>query len=199
MLSSFVPTVVALLRRRIQSRTALAAVFVAVSASNASAGIVTTLSAGDGGNLSTIQVDFSNGNGYLLEYRWDGAATGFSALLALDALLPEFTMIYEDTVFGPLVTGFGVLGDNEYGTGDQWPVVENYWHYWLKDTGAWNFASEGATSRNLFDGSFDAWVFGSSAVPQPVPAPSALLVAAAAIRSLRRRRFNAASVLPARA
>jgi len=166
----------------------LAAVVLAGATIDASAAIVTTLTAGVGSNLSTIQVDFSGGNGYLLEYRWDGAATGFSALVALDALLPEFTLEFEDTQFGALVLGLGVLGDYEFGNGDQWPTVENYWHYWLKDSGDWSFAPVGAGSRVLFDGSFDGWVFGSSTPPQQVPSPiSGLPLVALALVGRRRR------------
>jgi len=162
-----------------------------IGAPIASAGIVATLSAGTGASLSTIQIDFSNGNGYLLEYRWDGAASGFSALETLDSLLPEFTLDYDETVFGPLVTGLGVMADYEYGNGDQWPKVENYWHYWVKDSGDWSFAPVGAASRTLFDGSFDAWVFGSPQRPQPVPAPAGTLLAlGAAICQRSRRREN---------
>lgn len=156
----------------------------------ASSAIVVTLETGEGANLSTIQVDFSNGNGYLLEYRWDGSATGFSALEALDQALPEFTLVAEPSPFGPLVSGLGVLGDYEYGTGDLWPAVENYWHYWLKDSGQWSWAPLGAADRQLFDGSFDAWVFGSSVDPQPVPAPSAMLLLTALAPFCRRRRAS---------
>jgi MYXO-CTERM domain-containing protein len=45
----------------------------------------------------------------------------------------------------------------------------------------------GASDRMLVDGSKDAWVFGSSDVPQAVPAPGALLALAAAARRSRRR------------
>lgn len=154
------------------------------------AAIVTTLAAGQGENLSTIQIDFTNGNGYLLEYSWSGAATSFSALQAFDALLPEFTLVFERTGFGPLVTGLGVLGDYEYGTGDLWPVVENYWHYWVKDGGEWGWAPLGAADRALFDGSWDAWVFGTPAVPQPIPTPAAAILLAGAAATVRRRRNN---------
>ncbi|MBX3355793.1 MAG: hypothetical protein KF724_08850 [Phycisphaeraceae bacterium] len=150
--------------------------------------IVTTLTAGEGANLSTIQIDFSNGNGYVIEYRWDGAATGFSALVSLQTLLPEFTLVYEDTAFGPLVNGLGVLGDYEFGTGDLWPEVENYWHYWLKDSGDWSWAPIGAGARQLFNGSFDGWVFGSPAAPQPIPSPAGVVVGVLVMCGLRRRR-----------
>lgn len=159
----------------------------ALLTTGADAAIVATLDAGIGSSTSTVQIDFSNGNGYLLHYHYDGAATGFEALLAFDALLPEFSLIYERTGFGPLVTGLGVLDDFEYGNGDQWPVVENYWHYWIADSGSWDFALSGASTRALFDGSFDGWVFGGPDSPQPVPAPPAGVILAAWFGRRRRR------------
>jgi hypothetical protein len=87
--------------------------------------------------------------------------------------------------FGAFVTGIGVGADTEYGEGDQWPV-ENYWHYWTQDSGAWEQAMVGASDRTIFNGSFDAWVFGSPVAPQAVPAPGALALLVLGMRSRRR-------------
>jgi hypothetical protein len=45
----------------------------------------------------------------------------------------------------------------------------------------------GASDRTLTDGSRDAWVFGSSAVPQAVPGPGAVWAGMLTLRSRRRR------------
>lgn len=160
-------------------------------AASAPAAIVTEFDVGLGGSTSTVQIDFSNGNGYLLRFHYDGAVTGFDALLAFEAQLPEFTLVTEDFGFGPFVAGLGVLADYEYGTGDLWPVVENYWHYWLDDGSGWEFALVGASARQLFDGSFDGWVFGSPVPPQPVPGPAVWPMVAIAAIAARRRRSEA--------
>lgn len=163
---------------------------VLVASAPAGAEIVATFEVGSGLLRSSVQVDFSNGNGYLFEYLHDGGVSGFDALLAFETWLPEFTLVWKDFGFGAFVTGIGVLGDFEYGTGDLWPEVENYWHYWVQDSGDWQFSMTGASSRQLFDGSFDGWVFGSSASPQPIPAPSVLvgILAGSLFGRFRRRR-----------
>jgi len=157
---------------------------------DASAEIVASFSVGSGTSSSLVQFDFTNGNGYLIELLHNGGVTGFDALLAFDAWLPEFTLVYKDFGFGELVAGIGILGDFEYGMGDQWPVVENYWHYWLQDSGSWEFAQVGASSRTLFDGSFDGWVFGSPQAPQVIPAPAGIFLGFGSLASLLRRRRN---------
>lgn len=165
------------------------AALAALLAGHASAAIIDTIAVGRGENMSTIQVDFSNGDGYVFEFSYDGTATGFSALQSIEKLFPEFTLDYsEHPVFGPLVGGIGVFRDYEYGTGDLWPVVENYWHYWVKDTGEWDFAPIGAAGRTLFDGSHDGWVFGSPVPPQAIPAPQAAFLGLIAAAACRRRR-----------
>jgi hypothetical protein len=45
----------------------------------------------------------------------------------------------------------------------------------------------GASDRTLTNGSRDAWVFGSSAVPQTVPAPGAIVLLATVRRTRRSR------------
>jgi hypothetical protein len=46
----------------------------------------------------------------------------------------------------------------------------------------------GASDRNLVNGASDAWVFGSSTVPQNIPAPGAAVVFMASTFFTRRRR-----------
>lgn len=162
------------------------------AATSASAAIVQSFDVGSGSSTSTVQVDFSNGNGYLFAVHYSGSLTGLGALQLMAAELPGFTLQTDAFPWGELVSGIGIDADYEYGTGDLWPI-ENYWHYWTPDaTGAWAWASEGASDRQLFNGSADAWVFGSPAAPQTVPASPTLAVTALIARTLNptRRRRN---------
>lgn len=160
----------------------------AAFAHGANAGIVAEFDVGFGSSTSTVQIDFTNGNGYLLRYHYEHSPSGLDALHAFEAAIPEFTLVTKDFGFGELVTGLGVLRDFEYGTGDQWPAVENYWHYWLQDSGSWQWAPMGASDRTLFDGSIDGWVFGVPSPPQPVPLPAAAIALAGVSMLCHRRR-----------
>jgi hypothetical protein len=164
---------------------AVAAALVLVS-SHAVAGIVATYDVGTGTSTSTIQVDFSNGNGYVINLSWTEPMNGFEAMQAIAAAVPASQLQYDVYPFGSFVTGIGLGPDFEYGNGDLWPI-ENYWHYWTEVNGQWEMAMFGASDRMLSNGSKDAWVFGSSVAPQAVPAPGALLALVAAVRRPRRR------------
>ncbi|MFO0782866.1 MAG: hypothetical protein U0636_04200 [Phycisphaerales bacterium] len=145
----------------------------AVSA-GAEASIVGSYELGTGASVATVQVDFSNGDGYLFTLRFDEPLTSLQALQWMTAGAPGGALQTETYSFGTLVTGLGVGTNYEFGTGDLWPI-ENYWHFWNGDQGApWSWASVGADTRVLADGSRDAWVFGSGAEPQPVPAGGVL-------------------------
>jgi hypothetical protein len=145
---------------------------IAISSSHAFAGIVASYDVGTGASTSTIQVDFTNGNAYQITLRWDTAMNGFDALQAATSAITGAALAYDAYPFGNFVTGIGFDADYEYGNGDLWPI-ENYWHYWTEVNGQWEMAMFGASDRMLADGSKDAWVFGSSDVPQAVPAPGA--------------------------
>jgi hypothetical protein len=145
---------------------------IAVSSSHAFAGVVASYDVGTGASTSTIQVDFTNGNAYQVTLRWDTAMDGFDALQAATSAITGAALAYDAYPFGNFVTGIGFAADYEYGNGDLWPI-ENYWHYWTEVNGQWEMAMFGASDRMLVDGSKDAWVFGSSDVPQAVPAPGA--------------------------
>jgi len=151
-----------------------AAAFAAIAISNphAFAGVVASYDVGTGTSTSTIQVDFTNGNAYQVTLRWDTAMNGFDALQAATSAITGAALAYDAYPFGNFVTGIGFDADYEYGNGDLWPI-ENYWHYWTEVNGQWEMAMFGASDRMLVDGSKDAWVFGSSDVPQAVPAPGA--------------------------
>jgi hypothetical protein len=158
---------------------------VACLASSSSAAIIASYSVGSGSSTSSVQIDFSNGNGYLFTVRWDEPMNGYQLLQYIDSQLETVSHTAQVFSFGAFVTGIGVGADTEYGEGDQWPI-ENYWHYWTQDSGSWQQAMVGASDRTIFNGSFDAWVFGSSVAPQAVPAPGALALLVLGLRSRRR-------------
>jgi len=156
--------------------------------SSAFGGLISSQSIGSGVKSATLQFDFENGNAHLVTLRWNGDLNGFQALQMVAAQVNGAQLDYQSFSFGNFVTGIGIGGDYQYGEGDLWPI-ENYWHYWnAEGTGAWTESMVGADARMLSDGSRDAWVFGSSVMPQAAPAPSVLTLLAGAGLCARRRR-----------
>ena len=159
-------------------------------------GIISTHEIGSGTHSASIQIDQQDGDGYLFTVHWDAVGyTSWDALIDIDESMTSVSLQYDTFSWGVFLTGITIDGDTDFGVGDQWPI-ENYWHFWVRDSGAWEQASFGASDRVLFDGAQDAWVFGSGAMPQAVPAPAALALmvgAAGACRGSRRRDRTRAS------
>ncbi len=154
--------------------------------SNALAGFVSSSTLGSGENSAWLQFDFDNGHAHHVTVHWDGALDGFQALSMVAAELDGGQLQYQSFSFGKFVTGIGIYGDYNNGEGDLWPI-ENFWHYWTADgNGEWVSSMIGSDSRQLVDGSRDAWVFGSNAAPQSVPSAGSVLVIGLA--AMRRRR-----------
>ncbi|MDA1008033.1 MAG: hypothetical protein O2800_03390 [Planctomycetota bacterium] len=170
------------------SRFASASALSVVVTSSSFGGILGTYSVGTGDFSSTVQIDFSNGNGYVFDVAWSGTTTGVALLESILLSVNGFAVTTDDFGWGAFVSGLGVGTDYEYGTGDQWPVVENYWHYWTDDGAGWASSWIGASDRIALDGSRDGWVFGIPAMPQSVPTPSVLVAFFAAGFTARRRR-----------
>ena len=165
-----------------------AAIASVVVCTSVHAAIVDTFTVGFGDKSASIQIDFENGNGYLINYSWSASAqSSWDAMLAIDAALPNMSMLYDTYSFGVFLTGVTIGADTNYGQGDVEPY-ENYWHLWTKDSAQWEQAMFGASDRNLVNGASDAWVFGSSTVPQNIPAPGAAVVFMASALVARRRR-----------
>lgn len=158
------------------------------SVASASGAIISSFDVGAGANMAVIQFDQEDGDGYLFNVRWDAAAyTSWDALLAIDTALDSVSITYQTLSFGNFLTGVTIDGDTNYGEGDLWPI-ENYWHFWVRDTGSWVQAEFGANDRILSNGQSDAWVFGSSTLPQSVPAPGALALTLLSLATCRARR-----------
>ena len=151
------------------------------------AAIIDTYSIGTGANFASIQIDQEDGDGYLFNVHWDSANyTSWDALVDIDSEVDALSMTYDTYSWGIFLTGISIDGDLDYGTGDQWPI-ENFWHFWIHGTGAWEMAMTGATDSVLVDGARDAWVFGSAIPPQSVPAPGSIAITLASIAACRGR------------
>jgi hypothetical protein len=171
----------------IRATRAVAAVFALSVMLSAHAGLVDSFDVGRGANVASLQFDFENGNTWLATVRWDGTMNGFEALQLVTSSVPGGQLQFQTFSFGTFVTGIGIGGDWQYGEGDLWPV-ENWWHYWTAEAaGSWTASMVGASDRLLQDGSRDAWVFGSSAAPAIIPAPTALAMLVAVTLQRRRR------------
>lgn len=163
----------------------VAAVAACTVVNSSFAGIIDTYSVGTGEFHSSVQIDFSTGDGYLFDVAWSGTATGMDLLQIIDGAMEAsaFQLVTDDFGWGAFVSGLGVGDTYQYGTGDLWPDVENYWHYWTDNGTAgspgndWQSSWIGASDRLAFDGSRDGWVFILPDAPQSVPAPAAAAVA----------------------
>ncbi|MSR70331.1 MAG: hypothetical protein EXS17_08315 [Phycisphaerales bacterium] len=171
------------------SRFTVGASALVLSVTSAShAAIVAAYSVGTGANTAAVQIDQEDGDGYLFNVAWDAAGyTSWDALLDIDLALSALSITFDTYSFGTFLTGVTIDGDTDYGTGDLWPI-ENYWHFWLRDSGAWEQAAFGADDRLLFNGASDGWTFGSSTAPQSVPAPGALVLSLFSVAVSRARR-----------
>ncbi len=104
--------------------------------------------AGTGSNEVVVVVDFAPGQTYAFGYRWDGTASGWNALAAIDnaGALDVTATTYS---WGHMVTNIAYPGATQT-TGDDWG-------YWLGTGGsAWAEAMTGPDGRVLTDGSWDA-------------------------------------------
>jgi len=159
-----------------------------MSVAPAHGAIIGTFDVGVGSNAASIQFDQEDGDGYIFNVRWDALHyTSWDAIIDIDAALDSVSITYQTFSWGYFLTGVTIDGDTNYGVGDLWPI-ENYWHFWVHDTGSWMQAQFGASDRILTNGLSDAWVFGSSALPQIVPAPGAMALTLLSLATCRARR-----------
>ena len=177
-----------------KTSTASAALLACVASTVCHADIIEVIDVGDGLFTSTVQVDFANGNGYLFNVGWTvGGTTGWDLMTTIAGNIVDFDVQYSTSEWGVFLEGITYGQDTDFGVGAGWPDVEDYWHYWTRDTMAddWSLSFTGADTRQVQDGSWDAWVFLSPDAPQAaaVPAPGGLaLLALSAVGSVRRRR-----------
>lgn len=137
-------------------------------------------SAGTGANEASIVIDFDFENYFVFTYRWDGAATGWDALEAIEGAgaLNVEAKWYEEFQ-SHFVSDFSYLGGVEYDYGEEAIVG---WGYWGSSDGESWLVNPGVDGRLLSDGSWDGWVWsnydfdiswdplrapGEAAIPEP--------------------------------
>ena len=147
---------------------------------------------GSGSNTSHLVINFSNGAIAQFEVHYGDIllaghdpATGKTLI---DYVEEETTLetIQEDFGWGTFLDGISLDGNSNsgFGGGDDW------WQYWVRDSAdeSWTSATFGFTDRELEDGSWDGWVYGSSAPPMVIPEPGTLLLCLLGIGCLMHRR-----------
>ena len=153
-----------------------------------------TAGAEAGANEATIVIDFDFDNSFLFSFKWDGAATGWDALAALDAgALDVFET--DGGEWGMFVDDFDYEGGAEYDYGEG--VFASWSYYNSADNDTWLLSPGGVSFRDLSDGDWDSWVwtnFDDSWLPvrtpgaAPIPEPATMLLFAVAGLLLRKRR-----------
>jgi PEP-CTERM motif-containing protein len=159
--------------------------------------------AGAGENEAVLCVDWNLGDSptMIFGYRWAAGETrtGGDMLNAVDAASSRFHLDLQHFSFGDLVNGIGWDVDND-GFSESDPddlfrpgwVDPDYWGYTTSANGVvWEFSMVGMGDRQLSDGSWDGWAYGSTgAPPNLVPEPATLMLVGSgcALMIARRRR-----------
>lgn len=174
-------------------RIALSTLTIGAVAPLCSADIIDVIDVGDGLFTSSVQIDFGDGDGYVFNVGWSGGGTtGWDLMLTIADEVDSFDLQYSTSQWGVFLEGIDYGLSSDYGVGAGWPDVEDYWHYWNRDSESsdWSFAPTGVDTRLVSDGSWDGWVFLSPDAPQSteVPSPGGLVLLAVAAASGRRRR-----------
>ena len=149
---------------------------------------------GSGTNAVMVYIEWSDN--YVTEFlvAFDTVTiTGLEAfdIIEADTAVPPIsdplTTVRGDFGFGVFIDGIsqGVHSDIGYGGG------ENWWHFWIKDSGQGSWASPafGVADRILSDGDSDGWVYGHAAAPAPEPMTLSLL-ALGLVGLIKRRRMT---------
>ncbi len=114
-------------------------------------------SAGTGSNLASIVIDFDFDNSFLFTYKWDGSATAWDALSAIDlAGVLDVASTDFGGEFGVFVSDFDYPGGSEYNYG---AGANTAWAYYIGDNENWSLSGGGVSFRNLSDGDWDSWVW----------------------------------------
>ncbi len=135
---------------------------------------------GFGTNNSHLVINFSNGaiaqfevsyNDVLLSGTGKALMDYVESQTALETVQNEFNF-GEGPIF--FLDGISYEGNSNsgFGGGDDW------WQYWVWDPSdeSWTSPGFGFSDRLIEDGSWDGWVYGSSAPPVLIPEPGTLLL-----------------------
>lgn len=153
-------------------------------------------SAGTGSNQATIVIDFDADVDFSFTYNWDGQATGWDALSAIDIAGSLNVDATDWGDFGMFVNDFTYPSTQkfDYGTG----VNTSWAYYFSTDNDGWTIDSGGVSFRSLSDGDWDSWVWSNydefwtaplrTPGAAPIPEPATMLLLAFGGIMLRRRR-----------
>ena len=139
--------------------------------------------AGAGANEATIAIDFDLDNSFLFSFKWDGGATGWDALAAIDdaGALDVFASDFGE--WGMFVDDFDYPGGAEYDYGQG--VYAGWAYFNSGDNDIWSLDPAGVSFRDLSDGDWDSWVwtnYDQSWMPvrtpgaAPVPEPTTMML-----------------------
>jgi len=150
--------------------------------------------AGAGANEATIAIDFDFDNSFLFSFRWDGTATGWDALAALNAgALDVFATDFGE--WGMFVDDFDYPGGTEYDYGQG--VYAGWAYFNSTDNETWSLDPAGVSFRDLSNGDWDSWVwtnYDDSWLPirtpgaAPIPEPATMLLFVAGGLLIRKRK-----------
>jgi hypothetical protein len=151
-------------------------------------------SAGTGSSSAHITLDFDYGNSFVFKYHWDGQATGWDALQAVNQS-GALDIVYTEYSWGVWITDFIYPGGTKYNYG----LDNTGWVYYLSDDGTdWFGSGAGVTERPLTDGCWDSWVWSNYppdwSIPyrqpgqMPVPEPTTLILLAFGAGLLTRKK-----------
>jgi hypothetical protein len=142
--------------------------------------------AGEGANCARIVIDFDADNYFVFDYKWDGPATGWDALAAIDAAgAMDVEATWYEAFGSHFVSDFVYSGGAKYNYG---AGAMTGWGYWGSSDGENWVINSGVDSRELVNGGWDSWVWsnydfsvswdpirGPGAEPVPEPATIVLL------------------------
>ncbi len=153
--------------------------------------------AGSGSNEATIVVDFDLCESFLFTYRWDGEASGWDALGAIDqAGALDVTAMDYGPEWGVFVSDFAYpcASKFDYGAG-----ANTGWAYYVSDDNTnWALSGSGVSFWALSNGAWDSWVWSNYPADwsgpirgpgeQPIPEPCTVaLLALGGLLVVRRR------------
>jgi len=164
---------------------------------------------GSGSNSAVFVVEYNdsaNPHSFAWGYRWDGSATGYDMLQAIDAADTSLNISVFTFSFGPYFDS-STYDANHDGTVDHSGLSSSgWWAYYTKNAegDAWASSWVGMGDRALVNGSWDGWSFSTDmstwtstapntpvAATQAVPEPASLAglgLGAAALLARKRRK-----------